>query len=46
MDSGLFEIWFKKCLLLKLPENSVIVMDNAAFHRKSMLFSTAEESGH
>lgn len=46
MDSSLFEIWFEHFLLPQLPEGAVIVMDNAAFHRKSKLFALAESSGH
>ena len=46
MDSKLFETWFEKCLLPALPEKSVIVMDNASFHRKGRLFYLAEESLH
>ena len=42
MNSSLFEQWFEQCLLPRLPQKSVIVMDNAAFHRKSRLFSLAE----
>ena len=36
-DSTLFEIWFEQCLLPCLPEDAVIVMDNASFHRKKQL---------
>lgn len=46
MDSVLFEMWFQECLLSSLPEASVIVMDNAAFHRKSKLFDLAKRAGH
>lgn len=46
MDSSLFEQWFKECLLPNLPPKSVIVMDNAAFHRKRRLFLLAENKGH
>jgi hypothetical protein len=46
MDGGLFEFWFKNCLLRKCPSNSVIVMDNAAFHRKKRLISIAESNKH
>lgn len=46
MDSALFEMWFNKCLLETLPDCCVIVMDNAAFHRKSKLFTLAEKAGH
>ena len=45
MDSLLFETWFEAYLLPSLPRNSVIVMDNASFHRKSRLFSLAEQAG-
>lgn len=36
-DSTLFEFWFEQCLLPCLPEDAVIVMDNASFHRKKQL---------
>lgn len=36
-DSTLFEFWFEQCLLPCLPEDIVIVMDNASFHRKKQL---------
>lgn len=46
MDSGLFEQWFQQCLLPALPAASVIVMDNASFHRKKQLIPLAEKAGH
>ncbi len=46
MDSSLFEQWFEQCLLPNLPKEAVIVMDNAAFHRKSRLLSLSENSGN
>jgi len=46
MTSQLFEKWFQDCLLKELPANSVIVMDNAAFHRKSHLVLAAQDKGH
>ncbi len=46
MDSTLFEKWFQQQLLPTLPKETVIVMDNAAFHRKKQLFSIAEENGY
>ena len=39
----LFEHWFKQWLLPCLPENAVIVMDNASFHRKGELFRIAAQ---
>ena len=46
MDSTLFEFWFEQCLMRALPPKSVIVMDNAAFHRKSRLPLLAQKYGH
>ena len=45
MDSTLFERWFGEYLLPSLPPNTVIVMDNASFHRKSKLLTMAETAG-
>ena len=45
MDSALFELWFKARLLPSLPKGTTIVMDNAAFHRKSRLPLLAEKFG-
>ena len=36
-DSVLFEYWFEQCLLKEATPGSVIVLDNATFHRKSVL---------
>jgi len=36
-DSVLFEYWFENCLLKEVDPNSVIVLDNAAFHKRSVL---------
>jgi len=46
MDSTLFEYWFQTWLLPNLPEKSVIVMDNATFHRKSRLILLAQTWEH
>jgi len=46
MDSRLFETWFELRLLPALPAKSVIVMDNATFHRKRRLISLAQSRGH
>jgi transposase len=46
MDGGLFEFWFENCLLREYHSNSVIVMDNDAFHRKKRLLSLAESNKH
>jgi len=36
-DSILFEFWFENCLLKEIEPGSVIVLDNATFHKKSVL---------
>lgn len=46
MDSSLFEAWFESRLMCELPSNSILVMDNATFHRKAILISIAEKHGH
>ncbi len=46
MDSRLFEAWFEGVLLPELTEQSVIVMDNARFHRMSVLAEISEKEGH
>lgn len=45
MDSALFEFWFVTHLLPNLPDNALVVMDNASFHRKSKLFPLAQQAG-
>lgn len=46
MESALFETWFEEYLMRELPDHSVIVMDNAAFHRKKPLMEIAKKHGH
>jgi transposase len=43
-DSVLFEYWFENALLKSIPKYSVIVLDNASFHRKGRLHTLAEET--
>jgi Transposase and inactivated derivatives len=42
-DSLLFEFWFTNCLLKEVGENSIIVLDNATFHKKSVLPNLAKQ---
>jgi len=44
MEHSLFERWFSQCLLPALPEQTVIVMDNASFHRKKKLNILAQKA--
>lgn len=43
MNHELFEDWFENHLLQELPKGTVIVMDNASFHRKEPLYGLAEK---
>lgn len=46
MDGEQFEAWFKKFLCPSLERGKVLIMDNAAFHRKQRLECIAEAFGH
>ncbi len=43
MTSDLFERRFEKTLLKKQPQKRVIIMDNAAFHKKEVLQNLAKK---
>ncbi|HEZ7948907.1 TPA: transposase [Neisseria meningitidis] len=45
-DRSLFEAWFQQCLLPALTQKSVIILDNARFHRMGVLREMAEKLGH
>ncbi len=44
-DSVLFEYWFENCLLKEIETGSVIILDNATFHKKSVLPGLAKRFG-
>jgi len=44
-NSTLFEFWFENCLLKNVSPGSVIILDNATFHKKSVLPGLAERYG-
>ncbi len=46
MTSDFFKAWFQKFLLPTLNKPSVIIMDNARFHRMGKLELLCEEFGH
>jgi transposase len=46
INSEIFYQWLVDDLLKIVPKNSIIVMDNAAFHKKSFIRKTIENSGH
>jgi len=45
MNSALFELWFTEVLLKLLPAGSIIILDNASWHRKKVLTALAEAVG-
>lgn len=46
MTSEFFEAWFKEFLLPNLDSPSLIIMDNARFHRMRQLRILCEDRGH
>lgn len=40
-----FEDWFEFELIPAMPENSIVIMDNASFHRKQVLYGIAARYG-
>jgi len=43
MKASVFEEWFEDKLLNCLPKGHVIIMDNAAFHKKEVLYQIAKK---
>ena len=43
MKASVFEKRFEDKLLKKLPKDHVIIMDNAAFHKKEVLYQIAKK---
>ncbi len=46
IDSHIFHHWVEQDLLSKLPPQAVVVMDNAAFHKKKATAKIIENAGH
>ena len=46
MTSEFFEVWFDQLLMKELKEKSLIILDNAAFHRMHKLQEIADKYGH
>ncbi len=46
INSEVFLTWVTDDLLPKLPEKCVLVMDNAAFHKRQDIQNTIREKGH
>ena len=45
-DSELVVFWVRELLLPSLPDNSVLVWDNAAIHKSTTLKNLIEDAGH
>lgn len=46
VNSEVFNCWTEKILLPSLPKESVIVMDNASFHKSKAMLQLIEDAGH
>ncbi len=46
INSDVFFAWVTQDLLPKLPENSVVVMDNAAFHKRDDIKQAIVDASH
>ena len=46
VDSDTFNTWLEKILVPKLPKNSVIIMDNAAFYKGYRTKEILSKHGH
>jgi len=46
IDSDVFNAWLTEDLLPKAPPNSVIVMDNATFHKRNDMTEAIKNAGH
>ena len=46
IDSDVFHTWVTKILLPELPARSVIVMDNATFHKRQDTLNALQAEGH
>ena len=46
VNTAVFTSWVEQVLLPNLPEESVIVMDNASFHKGKDMQKMLEDSGH
>ena len=46
IDSDTFNTWLEKILIPELPKNSVVIMDNASFHKSLMTKEILTKHGH
>jgi len=46
IDTNIFNTWVSEDLIPKLPIESIIVMDNAAFHKSKNMQEKIKQAGH
>lgn len=46
INTAVFLAWIEKELICKLPKNSVVIMDNASFHKSTKIKEALEMRGH
>ena len=46
VDTAVFNTWIEKILIPDLPINSVVIMDNATFHKSHKTRKLIENNGH
>jgi transposase len=46
VNTSVFNSWVEQDLIPKLPINSVVVTDNASFHKSPLLKTMIEKAGH
>ena len=46
VNTAIFNSWVEQDLIPKLPVNSVVVTDNASFHKSPLLKTMIEKAGH
>lgn len=45
-DTTVFNTWLEECLIPVLPEHSIIVLDNATFHKSKDTLNIVTDNGH
>ena len=46
INTDIFDAWITQDLIPKLPPKSVVIMDNAAFHKSKAMKKSLENAGH
>lgn len=46
INTNIFDTWMEEDLIPKLPSQSVVIMDNASFHKGEKMKTALEKAGH